>query len=279
VPDFQTNRVAVMSTKHVPPSLGVRSFSCPRCGALAHQTWFKLWADSYDKDEGPTAIDAAFLMQAKSVPKLHADVLQQYEKMAAGLPILQNTGEHRAYTNLLVQNAFVSRCFSCRDLSIWVANRIVDPVVIQDGVEPNEDMPPDVLVDYREAQSLVGISPRGAAALLRLAIQELMPHLGLPGKNLNDDIGLLVSNGLDTRVQQALDVVRVIGNNAVHPGQIDLRDDAGTASRLFHLVNIIVESTISAQKHVKEMFEGLPETAKQQIALRDKKGAADENTT
>jgi hypothetical protein len=224
-------------------------------------------------------LDTAFLKQAKLTPKLPAEMLQEYEKMATGLPVLQNTGDHRAHTNLLLQNAFVSRCFSCRDLSIWVANRIVDPVVTQDGVEPNEDMPADVLVDYREAQSLVGISPRGAAALLRLAIQEMMPHLGLPGKNLNDDIGSLVSKGLDARVQQALDVVRVIGNNAVHPGQIDLRDDAATASRLFRLVNIIVEATISSQKHVKEMFDGLPETAKQQIALRDKKGAQEENSS
>ena len=66
-------------------------------------------------------------------------------------------------------------------------------------------------------------------------------------------------------------MVRVIGNNSVHPGQIDLRDDKATASRLFHLVNIIVEAMISATKHIEEMYEGLPEGAKKAIAKRDKK--------
>jgi hypothetical protein len=58
-------------------------------------------------------------------------------------------------------------------------------------------------------------------------------------------------NGLDGRIQKALDVVRVIGNKAVHPGQIDLRDDKATASKFFALVNLIVEATITSPKHVQ----------------------------
>ena len=96
-------------------------------------------------------------------------------------------------------------------------------------------------------------------------------HLGERGKNINDDIGSLVTKGLDVRVKQALDVVRVIGNDAVHPGQIDLRDDRATAESLFGLVNLIAEKTISEPKHVEELFAGLPETAKKQIENRDKK--------
>jgi len=38
-------------------------------------------------------------------------------------------------------------------------------------------------------------------------------------KNLDDDIASLVSKGLDPRVQKTLDVVRVIGNNSVHPAK------------------------------------------------------------
>jgi hypothetical protein len=38
-------------------------------------------------------------------------------------------------------------------------------------------------------------------------------------------------------VQQSLDIVRVIGNDAVHPGQIDLTDDIETATKLFVLIN------------------------------------------
>jgi hypothetical protein len=115
---------------------------------------------------------------------------------------------------------------------------------------------------------------RGAAALLRLAIQKLCVHFGETGKNINDDIASLVQKGLPESIQKALDSVRVIGNEAVHPGRIDLKDDSTTAAGLFRLVNIIVEQTISNQKHIDEFFEKkLPEANRKAIRKRDgKKG-------
>jgi len=124
-------------------------------------------------------------------------------------------------------------------------------------------------MDYEEASTILDLSPRGAAALLRQAIQRLCVHLGEKGDNINADIAALVEKGLDVRVQQALDVVRVIGNNAVHPGQIDLRDDRATAEKLFGLVNLIAENRISQPKHVAEMFGALPEGARKAIERRD----------
>jgi acetyl/propionyl-CoA carboxylase alpha subunit len=70
-------------------------------------------------------------------------------------------------------------------------------------------------------------------------------------------------------VQKALDVVRVIGNNAVHPGQIDLRDDRRTAETLFGLVNLICEKMITEPKHVEAVYEKLPESARHAIEKRD----------
>jgi hypothetical protein len=131
-------------------------------------------------------------------------------------------------------------------------------------------VPDDVKADFLEANEIIDKSPRGAAALLRLCIQKLMPHIGEKGNNINDDIASLVRKGLDSRIQKALDVVRVVGNNAVHPGQIDLKDDKATAAKLFGLVNVIVESQITQVKHIEEMFETVvPETAKAQIEKRD----------
>ncbi len=72
-------------------------------------------------------------------------------------------------------------------------------------------------------------------------------------------------------VQQSLDIVRVIGNEAVHPGVIDLKDGRDTALSLFDLVNAIADQMISHPKHVKSMYEKLPENKRQAIEARDAK--------
>jgi hypothetical protein len=133
----------------------------------------------------------------------------------------------------------------------------------------HKDMPMELVSDYEEARSVVGLSPRGAAALLRLVIEKLMPILKAEGKDLNSQIGYLVSKGLPETVQKALDSVRVIGNHAVHPGQIDLSDDKDTAKKLFDLVNAIIELTISRERLVQEMYSIIPIDAKEAIEKRD----------
>ncbi len=131
-------------------------------------------------------------------------------------------------------------------------------------------MPEDVTKVFDEARQIVNHSPRASAALLRLAIQLLCKHLGRPGENLSKDIASLVQNGLPVKIQQALDIVRVIGNDAVHPGQIDIRDDAQTVSEMFNLINLIVDYMITMPKKINEMYDKLPESARQAIAKRDK---------
>ena len=79
--------------------------------------------------------------------------------------------------------------------------------------------------------------------------QKLRIHLGEKGKTIDDDIASLVRKGLNPLVQQSLDIVRVIGNEAVHPGVIDLKDDRETAFRLFDLVNAITDAMISLSKN------------------------------
>lgn len=136
---------------------------------------------------------------------------------------------------------------------------------------PNHDMEEGILKDYNEAALIVGDSPRGAAALLRLCIQKLCKQLGEEGKSINDDIASLVKKGLSPKVQKALDIVRVIGNESVHPGTIDISDDKEMALKLFNLVNIIADEMITRPKEIDELYNSLPEGKREQIEKRDGK--------
>ncbi len=133
---------------------------------------------------------------------------------------------------------------------------------------PNVEMPISVREYYIEAAGIINKSPRAAAALLRLAIQLLCKELGETGKNINDDIASLVSKGLPDVVQQSLDIVRVTGNEAVHPGQIDT-DDPTTVVSLFDLLNIIVEYMIAMPKRVSGLYNSLPAQSLAAINKRD----------
>src|SRR6476620_4990171 len=122
-------------------------------------------------------------------------------------------------------------CRNCTGKSIWndTEERCIDPV-IGGGPRPHIEMPEDVKTDYEEARRILGQSPRGACALLRLCVQKLCKDLGEKGKDINEDIKSLVQKGLPEEVQEAMDSLRVMGNNAVHPGEMDLKDDTETAS-------------------------------------------------
>ncbi len=258
--------------KYVSPSIKETAFNCPHCGALTNQFWSSVFlsqqsiqnplvnvpnlADHLNRDY--TAIEE------ESVREL---VIEWVERMIIGAPFIDY--QERS-TNLKQQlcNCSVAKCFNCSDVSIWFHQKMVYPVV-GDVLPANIDMPEDIKRDYEEAGAILSQSPRGAAALIRLAIQKLCKELGQPGKNINDDIKALVASGLDVRVQQALDAVRVIGNSAVHPGKIDMRDDRETAETLLKLLNLIVDKTISEPKHVQEVYDSLPETVLNEIARRD----------
>jgi hypothetical protein len=159
-------------------------------------------------------------------------------------------------------------CEHCKSWSYWYKERMIVPC--EAPVSPaHVDMPEECLSDYNEARSIVALSPRGSAALIRLALQKLMTVLGEKGKNINDDIGSLVQKGLPIQVQQALDYCRVVGNNAVHPGEIELNDTPEIAHHLFAMINFIVEDRIARPKQIESLYSLLPEGAKEAIEKRD----------
>lgn len=162
-------------------------------------------------------------------------------------------------------------CSHCKNYSVWLGNKMIYPSSGNVPL-PNSDMPIEIKNDYEEARSIVNSSPRGAVALLRLAVQKLCKHLGEKGENINTDIANLVKKGLPEKLQKALDSVRVIGNNAVHPGQININDDIELAYKLFGFINIICDIMITQPNQIDTFYEfKIPEQAKESINKRDGK--------
>jgi len=159
-------------------------------------------------------------------------------------------------------------CVGCGEQTVFFKQQVVYPGNPL-GPAPIDGMPEEIRTDYEEARSIAETSPRAAAALLRLAVQKLCKVLGEKGEKINQDIANLVKKGLNVEIQQALDIVRVIGNNAVHPGQIDLNDSPGVCGSLFALVNMIVDRMIIQPKKLEELYSSLPESSLQAIQKRD----------
>ncbi|QGU20834.1 DUF4145 domain-containing protein [Mesorhizobium huakuii 7653R] len=256
-----------MRGKYVPPSTSSTAFNCPHCGVLTTQYWNRAFG-------GPIATESKvpsiwYGGDEKDFDYLGSDertkLLAWIKKASAGYPFFEKTSD---YSSNLAYNVHFSSCYECKKISLWIHDKLAWPAATE-APEPNPDLPDDVRGDYDEAGLVLNTSPRSAAALLRQAVQRLCVHLGEKGKNIDADIAALVLKGLDKRIQRALDVVRVIGNNAVHPGQIDLKDDRATAEKLFGLVNLIADALISQPKHIDEMFDDLPNGAKLAIEKRD----------
>ncbi|TMP95713.1 MAG: DUF4145 domain-containing protein [Verrucomicrobia bacterium] len=168
-----------------------------------------------------------------------------------------------------VENTSFCRCAHCNEYSVWISGGMIYPGSSSAPL-PNPDLPEEIKTDYEEARAIISRSPRGACALLRLCVQKLCGFLGESGKDVNADIAALVKKGLNPKIQKSLDIVRVIGNEAVHPGQIDLRDQPTTATQLCSLLNVIADAMITQPKVIESLYAGLPETKLQQIEKRDK---------
>ncbi|KOP38828.1 DUF4145 domain-containing protein [Flavobacterium sp. WLB] len=182
----------------------------------------------------------------------------------------KGTISHRIGGNIQqdIKDFHVSYCSNCKGNTMWAGEIIIYPQ--NSTVEPaNIDLPADIIEDYNEAANVLNLSPRSSAALLRLCIQKLCKHLGEIGKDINTDIKNLVAKGLPPKVQEALDSVRVIGNESVHPGELNLNDNREIANKLFKLVNFIAIKLITEPKEIDELYNSLPQSKLDGIQKRD----------
>lgn len=252
------------------PSTDKTAFACPFCGAYTTQYWYSLYAKKGEDNSLPVVPkerpESAFEDFPKEFREGHKEFWHSLVKQySLGKIILGEETESRYVKD--ANNINFSKCYNCEEFSVWIYDRLVFPAK-RTGPPPNEDLPESIKADYEEARTILNLSPRGAAALLRLCIQKLCIHLGA-GENLSKAIGKLKKEGLKQKVIDSLDIVRVIGNEAVHPGTIDLNDNKDDAEALFGLVNIITEELISEDKHINALYSKLPESKRKQIEQRD----------
>jgi hypothetical protein len=242
-----------MVTKSNPPSINEQVFDCPHRGAYTTQYWFDVLSDSRKENSTPLIPDNEHRERVKGHKDIANEAIDEHlewcDKMDDGLLLFEK--KKTDYPDHSVENIHFCKCYNCKKISVWIHGNLIFPNE-KIGVAPNADLPAEIIRDFEEARGILGESPRGAAAPLRLCIQKLCMHLGEKGKNIDDDIASLVLKGLNPLVQKSLDIVRVIGNEAVHPGVIDLNDQM-----------------ISHPKHVEAMYEKLPESKRMAIEKRD----------
>ncbi|MGF6727558.1 hypothetical protein P3T43_006950 [Paraburkholderia sp. GAS41] len=259
-------------TQQIEPSICETAFNCPHCGAFTTQTWFHSFVQRVtNEDRVPSIPDATVLENVQVDPDIsdetRINLASYFEKVLSRRAFLEPL-KTSAYCDLQLENVHISKCFNCHELAIWLHREMLHP---SNGpsVLPNGDLNDDIKRDFNEARSILNLSPRGAAALLRLAVQKLCVQLGETGRNIDTDIASLVKKGLNPKVQQALDIVRVIGNECVHPGELDMRDDAETATQLLLLLNLVAEQMITLPREINALYGKLPQGKRDAITARD----------
>lgn len=224
-------------SEYVAPAFKLDAYHCPHCNAYSHMKWDALFI-------GVSANQTQFI-------RFLCATCSRCEK--------NNIWEVSGYTQPV--HSLVG---AANGGSMIYPATIIAPI-------PSDDMPDDIKKDYLEAASIYQKSPRGAVALLRLGLQKLCVHLGGEGKNINADLAKLAEDELvSKKLIRSADIIRIVGNNAVHPGTISDDDFEDVSFKLFALINMIVQQGITEPKEVDNMFGSLPEGPRQAAENRDK---------
>lgn len=153
------------------PKFGAESFQCPHYKAVAQQRWF---SNSSAGDVISTIILQHFMDYRTQIDDYSQKVVQQF------IHELKNE-MFNSMCRYVPSEFSISTCGLCHKVSLWMNNKMVYPMPII-APSPNIDLSDEIKRIYLEAASIVEDSAKGAAALLRLALQKLLQQLGKAGK-------------------------------------------------------------------------------------------------
>lgn len=107
-----------------------------------------------------------------------------------------------------VEDTHLSTCSRCGEAALWRRGKVAAPP----GPPAPQEVPAYVITDLLDAPVHDGPSPRAALALLRLALQRLLPHLEAAGGHPHRDVDHFLKVGLVPLVKATLEHVRVSGD-------------------------------------------------------------------
>lgn len=242
-------------------------FKCPHCGREAQQNWFAAYAKRLENGQvNATWLSNEFLWAT-------AQQSGQTESFPPGFQAqfrdVRLQGTHSLNASQ-VDNLSLSVCYSCKRFSVWHCDKIVVPSQETD-LKVHPDLPAYCRTDFSEACAVASSSPRAAAALLRACMEKLLIDLTqkeTPAEAIQD----LIVRGIDPSVAQAMDIVRVTGNKALHGYQLAEDEiNAAPVDTLIDLLNYIVEDRITKPAQMASLFAKLPDKDKLAIEKRNGK--------
>jgi hypothetical protein len=254
--------------KHVAPSIDQLSFDCPHCQALARQFWFSVHADPLKADEKPSRQTSETLTALKvddGDERERDRKLRWAERTASGRPLLE---VHREFRSRNVQNVSISYCFSCNEIGLWVGDQLVWPVVVASPELKKLEILAELSGDKGTMIEPLNASPRGAAALLHLAVEKLCLELGVGTYEPRPALAPAIQEEVDARVQNVLDAVKIIQDSSPPIEQNGLRDDRATADALPGFVNLICEKLIIEPRHLRALYTKVREGAQHNMDQR-----------
>src|SRR6516165_9963980 len=208
-----------MSSQDIEPRLGAGSFSCPHCNAVANQDWYSLFLKPENADEVLVLTPETVTVRTESKNEWN-DIteIDQFVERLKRNEVTYVYQKHSQSLKVKMANLHLSSCHSCNGFALWVGERLAFPINV-------DKTPALVEEDLEEAAAILNKSPRGAIALMRVCIQKLMPLLKQDSENLNDSMSSLVRKGLEVEIQQAMEVLQVLGNDPVQPTSLDTQED------------------------------------------------------
>jgi hypothetical protein len=251
-----------MNSQNIEPQFGVESFSCPHCNAVAHQDWYSLFL----KPENATDVVVLALEALMLAKGNESDQFLQHLKDNV---LAYEYQEHPRNLKVKLLNLHVSRCYNCKGFTVWVRDRLVFPIKVEEAppdivevdfeevatdvqgtveaqegdehVQTNAEDVEEASEDFEEAAAILNKFPRGAAALTRICIQKMMPLVKGNAENLDENFSSLVRKGLKVEIQQAMDVLQLVRKSPLQPSEVDLKEENETAKTLLNSLKVILE--------------------------------------